>query len=65
MSILRKFRMFVCNPVTTPIVMNEKLLKEDRGKKVDETYYRSLIGNLFYLTATRPDIMFASSSTLR
>ncbi|RVW99106.1 Retrovirus-related Pol polyprotein from transposon RE1 [Vitis vinifera] len=35
--------------------------KEDGGKMVDETHFRSLVGNLLYLTATRPDIMFAAS----
>lgn len=60
-NILKKFGMFGCKPMTTPLVVNEKLVKEDGGKKVDETLYRSLVGNLLYLTSTRPDIMFASS----
>ena len=30
-------------------------------KKKDSALYRSLAGNLLYLTATSPDIMFASS----
>ncbi|XP_019054645.1 PREDICTED: uncharacterized protein LOC109115268 [Nelumbo nucifera] len=42
----------------TPLVVNEKLMKEDDGKKVDETLYRNLAENLFYLTTTRSDIMF-------
>jgi hypothetical protein len=49
-NILKKFGMFGCNPVATPLVVNEKFKKEDGGKKVDETYFRGLIGNLFYLT---------------
>ena len=36
-------------------------MKEDGEEKVDATLYRSLVGNLLYLTATRPDIMFAAS----
>ena len=59
--ILKKFGMAGCNPVSTPLVVNEKLRKEDGGKMVDETHFRSLVGNLLYLTATRPDIMFAAS----
>jgi transposase InsO family protein len=60
-KILKKFGMFGCNPTDTPLVVNEKLKKEDGGKKVDASNYRSLVGNLFYLTSTRPDIMFAAS----
>jgi hypothetical protein len=60
-KILKKFGMFGCNPTDTPLVVNEKLKKEDGGKKVDASNYRSLVGNLFYLTSTRPDIMFPAS----
>ncbi|XP_074579625.1 secreted RxLR effector protein 161-like [Curcuma longa] len=41
--------------------MGEKLKKEDGGKAADVTHYRSLIGNLLYLTTTRPDLMYAAS----
>ncbi|GJV94795.1 retrovirus-related pol polyprotein from transposon TNT 1-94 [Tanacetum coccineum] len=47
----------------TPLVVNEKLMKEDGSSKVDATLYRSLVGKLLYLTATRPDIMFAGGCT--
>jgi hypothetical protein len=60
-KILRKFRMVGCKPMATPLVVNEKLKKEDGGKKVDAILCRSLVGNLLYLNATRPDIMFATS----
>ncbi|XP_051146374.1 uncharacterized mitochondrial protein AtMg00810-like [Andrographis paniculata] len=56
-----KFKMLGCNLVSTPSTMGEKLKQDDGGKPVDETHYRSLIGNLLYLTATRPDIMFVTS----
>ncbi|KAL6327560.1 hypothetical protein AAG906_021850 [Vitis piasezkii] len=59
--ILKKFGMAGCNLVSTLLVVNEKLRKEDGGKMVDETHFRSLVGNLLYLIATRPDIMFAAS----
>lgn len=48
-------------PVATSVVMNKKLSKDDGTKKVDVTLYQSLEGNLLYLTATRPNIMFATS----
>jgi hypothetical protein len=60
-KIIRKFRMVGCKPMATPLAANERIKKEDGGKKVDATLYRSLVGNLLYLIATRPDIMFAAS----
>ncbi|XP_026399950.1 uncharacterized protein LOC113295832 [Papaver somniferum] len=64
-KVLKKFGMLGYNPTSTPLVVNEKLKKDDGERKVDETYYRGLIGNLLYLTHTRPDIMFASSMLSR
>ncbi|OMO69325.1 Integrase, catalytic core [Corchorus capsularis] len=60
-EVLKKFKMFNCKPVPTPLVVNEKLSKDDGCEKVDETLYRSLIGCLLYLAATRPDIMYSSA----
>ncbi|KAJ4961692.1 hypothetical protein NE237_021602 [Protea cynaroides] len=60
-EILKKFGMASCKPIASPLVVNEKLMKEDGAKKVDATSYRSLVRNLLYLTTTRPDIMFAAS----
>ena len=57
--ILKMFGMASCNPVSTPLVVNEKL--KDGRKMVDETHFRSLVGNLLYLTTTRLDIMFVAS----
>lgn len=53
--------MMNCKLVVTPLVVNEKLTKEDGSKQVDASIYRSLVGSLLYLTATRPEIMFATS----
>ncbi|KAL0294285.1 UNVERIFIED_CONTAM: Retrovirus-related Pol polyprotein from transposon RE2 [Sesamum radiatum] len=58
-TLLKKFKMESCKTVTTPLVTGEKYKKEDGSEKVDGSIYRSLIGSLLYLTATRPDIMFA------
>jgi hypothetical protein len=60
-KILRKFKMVGCKPMATPLAVNEKLKKEDGGKKVDATLYKSLVGNLLYFTATRPYVMFVAS----
>ncbi|PNX90667.1 gag-pol polyprotein, partial [Trifolium pratense] len=36
-----------------------KLTKDEKGVNVDQSLYRSMIGSLLYLTASRPDITFA------
>jgi len=47
-----------CSSVDTPSSPGIKLIKEDGQPKVDAQAYRSLIGSLLYLCATRPDISF-------
>ncbi|XP_039155515.1 uncharacterized mitochondrial protein AtMg00810-like [Eucalyptus grandis] len=58
-EILKKFQMEECRSVSTPMAAKEKLQKVDGTDVVDASMYRSLIGCLMYLTATRPDILFA------
>lgn len=58
---LKKFKMEECKSMTTPMNVKEKFYKDDGADKVDEAIYRSLIGCLMYLSATRPDIMHAVS----
>ncbi|XP_021889958.1 uncharacterized protein LOC110808697 [Carica papaya] len=60
-EILKKFNMEECKATTTPMSQKESLSKDDAHDKVDESYFRSLIGCLMYLTATRPDIIFTVS----
>ncbi|GJS92567.1 uncharacterized mitochondrial protein-like protein [Tanacetum coccineum] len=43
---------------TTPIESNKPLVKDEDGVDVDVHVYRSMIGSLMYLTASRPDIMY-------
>ncbi|KAL4385642.1 hypothetical protein GQ457_15G013260 [Hibiscus cannabinus] len=60
-DVLKKFKMQNCKPVSTPLVVNEKLSKFDGQRKVDSKEYKSLVGSLLYFTATRPYLMFATS----
>ncbi|GKB15710.1 hypothetical protein Tco_0849633 [Tanacetum coccineum] len=39
---------------------NKALIKDEEADSVDVHLYRSMIGSLMYLTASRPDIMFAA-----
>ncbi|KAL1321436.1 hypothetical protein AAHE18_14G126900 [Arachis hypogaea] len=58
-NLLEMFKINNCKIVSTPLVHNEKLQKEDRSGEGDASQYRSLIGSLLYLTTTRPNIMYA------
>ncbi|GJT49811.1 putative ribonuclease H-like domain-containing protein [Tanacetum coccineum] len=44
---------------STPIETNKALNKDEEAEDVDVHLYRSMIGSLMYLTASRPNIMFA------
>ena len=44
-------------PIGTPMVTGCKLSKDDESLEVDNTMFRSMIGSLLYVTATRPDVM--------
>ncbi|GKE87791.1 putative ribonuclease H-like domain-containing protein [Tanacetum coccineum] len=50
---------------TTPIESNKPLVKDEDGVEVDVHEYRSMIGSLMYLTASRPDIMCAVCACAR
>ncbi|GAA0183620.1 hypothetical protein LIER_30998 [Lithospermum erythrorhizon] len=53
--------MLESNPVCNPIVPGTKVDRDARGKLVNETQYKPIVGSLMYLTSTRPDIMFVTS----
>ena len=44
-------------PVGTPMVTECKLSKDYEFMEVDHTMFRSMIGSLLYVTATRPYVM--------
>ncbi|KAJ8631789.1 hypothetical protein MRB53_025112 [Persea americana] len=60
-EILDRFGMAGCNSVRNPIVPGSNLVKDTHGIPVDSTNYKQIVGNLMYLTNTRPDIMFVVS----
>ncbi|GJU15583.1 putative ribonuclease H-like domain-containing protein [Tanacetum coccineum] len=64
-DILKKFDFCSIKTATTPIESNRPLVKDEDGVEVDVHEYRSMIGSLMYLTASRPDIMFAVCACAR
>ncbi|KAK8508672.1 hypothetical protein V6N13_116185 [Hibiscus sabdariffa] len=56
---LKKFGLENVKPEATPMSSSIKLDKDEEGKCVDSKLYRSMIGSLLYLTASRPGIMFS------
>jgi hypothetical protein len=58
-DILKKFGMKNVKPIKTPKGTNGHLDLDTRGKSVDQKVYRSMIGSLLYLCASRPDIMLS------
>ena len=48
-----------CKPIKTHMASNGHLNLDEGGNPVDQTLYRSIIGSLLYLTASRSDIMFS------
>jgi hypothetical protein len=58
-DILTKFGMKDANPIKTPMGTNGHLDLDTGGKSIDQKVYRSMIGSLLYLCASRPDIMLS------
>ncbi|GJS84959.1 putative ribonuclease H-like domain-containing protein [Tanacetum coccineum] len=58
-EILKKFNFDSVKTASTPIETQKPLIKDVEAADVDVHLYRSMIGSLMYLTASRPDIMFA------
>ncbi|GJS47881.1 hypothetical protein Tco_0598002 [Tanacetum coccineum] len=53
-----------CDTISTPMATT-KLDADLQGIPVDQTKYRSMIGGLMYLTASRPDIAFVTFVSAR
>jgi hypothetical protein len=58
-DILNKFGMKDAKPIKTPMGTNGHLDLDTGGKSIDQKVYRSMIGSLLYLCASRPDIMLS------
>ncbi|KAJ9542460.1 hypothetical protein OSB04_028966 [Centaurea solstitialis] len=60
LDMLKKFDLTSCTPMKTPMAPPLSLDKDFKGKPIDVTLYRGMIGSLLYLTASRPDIMYST-----
>ena len=57
-DLLKKYNLEEVKTKSTPMGLSIKLDMDEKGKPVDQTKYRGMIGSLLYLTASRPDIMY-------
>jgi hypothetical protein len=58
-DILKKFGMENAKSIKTPMGTNDHLDLDMGDTSVDQKVYRSMIGSLFYLCTSRPDIMLS------
>jgi len=58
-DMLKRFKMTELKGVATPMVTKCHLALDPNGKEVDQKVYRSMIGSLLYLCASRPDIVLS------
>jgi hypothetical protein len=56
-EMLKKFGMIDCKPISTPMQTSCKLSKDDDSKDANQRQYKSMIGSLLYVIASRPDVM--------
>ncbi|GKE62779.1 hypothetical protein Tco_1513146, partial [Tanacetum coccineum] len=64
-EILKKFDFATVKTASTPMEPNKALIKDEEAEDVDVHLYRSMIGSLMYLTASRPDITFVVCACAR
>ncbi|GJR53929.1 putative ribonuclease H-like domain-containing protein [Tanacetum coccineum] len=57
-EILKKFNYTDIKSASTPVDLEKPLVKDGDANDVDVHLYRSMIGSLMYLTASRPDIIY-------
>ncbi|GKD26704.1 hypothetical protein Tco_1232918, partial [Tanacetum coccineum] len=64
-DILKKFDFVIVKTASTPMEPKKALVKDEEADNVDVHLYRSMIGSLMYLTASRPNITFAVCACAR
>ena len=58
-DLLKKFKLEEVKAKSTPMGSSVKLDMDEKGKTIDQTKYKGMIGSLLYLTTSRPDIMYS------
>ena len=58
-NLVKRFGLDKAAHARTPMATNTKFTNDPSGDSIDVTLYRSMIGCLLYLTASRPNIAFS------
>ena len=58
-NLVKKFGLESTTHCRTPVGTFTKISRDEIGKYVDQTLYRSMIGSLLYLTGSRPDLCYS------
>ncbi|XP_062075203.1 uncharacterized mitochondrial protein AtMg00810-like [Humulus lupulus] len=64
-NLVKRFGLETAKPAKIPMGTTIKLSNDENVTQVDPTLYRSKIGNLLYLTASRPDISYSVGVSAR
>jgi len=55
---MKKLKMDNCKPINTPLNVDSSYQSMIKEKKVDPTFFKSLVESLRYLTCTRSDVLY-------